>query len=224
MGMRSGGNVVFKLYSYPNSYSMTAQVALEEVGADYELIWTTIHIPLAEKDPALLAANPNGRVPTLLTPEGPLYESGAILVHLAERFPQAGLMPAPEDPRRPLYWQWHFYLVSSFQPEEMIQDDASVYLPGDPAAQQALKAHSMERLRGLWRVLDEAASEGPFLLGEQLTTCDISFAMQALWPDCQPPEGLGAYPRARRCLKAVLDRPSARRVLKDHEVEHQADI
>ena len=53
--------MVFKLYSYPNSYSMTAQVALEEVGADYELVWTTIHIPLSEKDPALLAANPNGR-------------------------------------------------------------------------------------------------------------------------------------------------------------------
>ena len=57
---------MYKLYSWKNSYSMTAQVALEEVGADYELLWTTIHIPMDEKDPAFLSANPNGRVPTLL--------------------------------------------------------------------------------------------------------------------------------------------------------------
>lgn len=215
---------MYTLYSWKNSYSMTAQVALEEVGADYELAWTTIHIPMEDKDSAFLAANPNGRVPTLLTEDGAIYESGAILVYLAERHPEAGLMPALDDPRRRLYWQWHFYLVSSFQPEELIQDDPSVYLPGDPEAQAALKGHSMDRLRLIWRVLDEAAQEGPYLLGELFTTCDISFALQALWPDCQPPEGLANYPNARRCLKAVLDRDSTRHVLAVHGVEHQAEV
>ena len=114
--------------------------------------------------------------------------------------------------------------MSSFQPEELIQDDPSVYLPDDAEAQQALKARSMERLRLIWRVLDDAAREGPYLLGDLFTTSDISFAMQALWPDCQPPEGLAGYPNARRCLKAVLDRASARHVLAVHGVEHQAEI
>ncbi len=72
---------MYTLYSWRNSYSMTAQVGLEELGLDYELIWTTIHIPHGEKDPAFVAANPNGRVPTLLTPDGPLYETAAILVY-----------------------------------------------------------------------------------------------------------------------------------------------
>ena len=90
----------YRLYSWRNSYSMTAQAALEELGLSYELLWTRIHVPLPEKDPDFLAANPNGRVPTLLTPDGPLYESGAILVYLAERHPDAGLMPPPGDPMR----------------------------------------------------------------------------------------------------------------------------
>ena len=215
---------MYTLYSWPNSYSMTAQVGLEELGLDYELIWTTIHIPLDEKDPAFVAANPNGRVPTLLTPDGPLYETAAILVYLAERNPRAGLMPDISDPRRGTFWQWHFYLMSTFQPEELIQDGPPDLLPDDPACRAAVRAGSMNRLGGIWRVLDDAMAEGPYLLGDLYTTCDISFAMQALWRECQPPDGLAGYPNARRCLKTVLDRPAVRKVLEIHEVTHLADI
>ncbi len=203
---------------------MTAQVVLEELKLPYELKWVTIHIPIEEKDPEFLAANPNGRVPTLITPDGPLYETGAILVYLAERHPEAGLMPAMTDPRRRLYWQWHFYLISSFQTDELIQDNPSIYLPDDTAGQAVLKRESMNRLRMTWRVLDEGAAEGPYLLGDLYTTCDISFALQALWPECQPPEGLSCYPQARRCLKSVLDRPAVGRVLAAHQVQHLMHI
>ncbi len=82
----------------------------------------------------------------------------------------------------------------------------------------------MNRLGGIWRVLDDAMAEGPYLLGDLYTTCDISFAMQALWRECQPLDGLKGYPNARRCLKTVLDRPAVRRVLEIHEVTHLADI
>ncbi len=214
----------YTLFCWRNSYAMTAQVMLEELGLEHDLRWITIHIPMEQKDPAFLKANPNGRVPTLLTPEGPIYETGAILVYLAERHPEAGLMPAIGDPRRRHYWQWHFYLVSTFQPEELILEDASVYLPGDETGQAHLKQVSVERMRGIWRVLDDAVADGPYLLGELYTTCDISFAMQALWPSSHPPEGLGAYPNAVRCLRTVLQRPAVQRVLTIHDVLGQADI
>jgi glutathione S-transferase len=215
---------MYSLYSWRNSYSMTAQAGLEELGLDYELKWTTIHIPLTDKDPGLVAANPNGRVPTLITPDGPLYETGAILVYLAERHPEGGLMPALDDPRRRLYWQWHFYLVSTFQPEELVQDSPDRYFPEGSPEQAALMAKSMDWLRFIWGVLDEALAEGPYFLGDLYTTCDISFALQALWRECQPPEGLARYPNAQRSLATVLARPAVRKVLRMHRVEHLAEV
>jgi glutathione S-transferase len=211
------------LFSYQNSYSMTAQVALEEIGLEYELRWTKIHIPNADKSVDLMDANPNGRVPTLLTPEGPIYETAAILVHMAEQNPQCGLIPDISAPERRLFWQWHFYLVSTFMPEELIQDDPSVYLPDNEPGQRELALVSMDRLLNIWTVLDRGIA-GPYILGDQYTTCDISFAMQALWPSCQPPEGLKSYPNAHACLKRILDRPAVREVLRQHDREYLADV
>ena len=125
---------------------MTAQVVLEEIGLEYELRWTKIHIPNSEKSPDFIKANPNGTVPTLLTPEGPIYETAAILLYIAEQNPECGLIPAVTDPQRRLFWQWHFYLVSTFMPEEKIQSDASVYLPNNEQAQSELQLESMNRL------------------------------------------------------------------------------
>lgn len=207
---------MYTLYSWKNSYSMTAQVGLEELGLDYQLNWTTIHIPMNEKSADFIQANPNGRVPTLITPDGSIYEADAILIYLAERHPVSDLMPTISSPLRRLFWQWHFYLTNTFQPEEQIQSDASVYLPDNKSGQNQLKQVSMDRLRHIWSVLNDGIM-GPYFLGEQYTTCDISFAMQAHWPECQPPEGLSNYPKARECLKRILDRSAVQKVLGVHK-------
>ena len=155
-------------------------------------------------------------MPTVITPEGPLFETGAILVRLAEMHPEAGLIPAAADPRRPRYWQWHFYLASFFQREAFIQSVPGLFLPDNEAAQKELLEVSMARLRGNWKTLNDAIGAGPYILGDAYTTCDIAFSMQALWDECHPPEGLGAYPNALACLRRTLQRPAAQAVLKAH--------
>ena len=121
-------------------------------------------------------------------------------MHLAETHGAGRLMPPPGDPRRQRYWQWHFYLMSTFQPEVLIQFHPEKYFPGDADAQDALRQASRPWIDRIWRVLDDAIGEGPYILGELYTTCDISFAMQALWRENQPPD-LPRYPNARRCLR-----------------------
>ena len=214
---------MFTLFSHYNSYSMTAQVMLEELGLEYEIRWVKIHIPNSEKVPELMAANPNGRVPTLLTPQGPIYETAAILIHLAEQNPDYGLMPDIGTSERRLFWQWHFYLTSTLMPEELLLEEPHVYLPANAAARTELVAAATGRLRSIWAVLNDGIV-GPYFLGDQYSTCDISFVMQALWPSCQPPEGLGKYPNARNCLKRVLDRTAAQKVLDQHGKTELATI
>jgi glutathione S-transferase len=83
----------FTLYGRSGSGSFAVQVALEEIGAPYERIWVS-------RDPAEIARfcelNPTGKVPALVLPDGTLmFESAAMLVHLALQYPAASLAPKP---------------------------------------------------------------------------------------------------------------------------------
>lgn len=84
---------VLTLYLAPGSSSMAPHIALREVGAPFEL--RALSFARREhRDPAYLAINPEGKVPTLLIDgRRPLTEVAGILFYLARRFPEAGLLP-----------------------------------------------------------------------------------------------------------------------------------
>ena len=88
---------------------MAPHAALAELGLDYELI--RIEREQAQTDPAYLALNPMGVVPTLVEGELVLTESAAILLYLADRHPEARL--APED-RTELY-RWLVFMTNTVQ-------------------------------------------------------------------------------------------------------------
>ena len=81
---------VIQLYAYPTFNGVKVSIALEELGLDYEPHLVT----LADKDvksPEFLSLNPNNKIPAIIDPNGPdgepigLWESGAILLYLAEK-------------------------------------------------------------------------------------------------------------------------------------------
>ena len=92
------------LYTVPGSCGFASHVALELVGAEYEA-------RLAPREdgktaPSFFEINPKGRVPALVTPQGVLTETPAILCYIAQTNPQAKLAPF-EDP-------WRFARLQSF--------------------------------------------------------------------------------------------------------------
>ena len=87
---------MLKLYYTASTCSLATHIVLEEVGADY----STVRIDFAteqQKSAEYLRVNPKARVPALVTDEGVLTETPAMLVYVAQRFPQARLAPM-EDP------------------------------------------------------------------------------------------------------------------------------
>ena len=87
---------MYKLFCTWKSAAMAPHIALEEIGAPYELAFIDFDLPWPED---YLALNPNRKVPTLIDPEGGVtYQSAAILLHLADRHPGAKLAPAPATP------------------------------------------------------------------------------------------------------------------------------
>jgi len=84
------------LYFAPDTCARVPLIALEEIGRPYSLEIVAF-MKGQHKSPEYLARNPKGKVPVLVVDGEPLTENVAILTWLAERFPEADLLPIPED-------------------------------------------------------------------------------------------------------------------------------
>jgi len=88
---------MYHLYFSPGACSVAPHIVLEEIGRPYTT--ELRRVDLASKaehitDPAYLKINPKGRVPALRTTDGVLTEAPAILLYLAHKHPEAGLLPS----------------------------------------------------------------------------------------------------------------------------------
>src|SRR5499427_9744835 len=111
--MASSDTITF--FHSPNTRSSGARILLEELGAPYEL--HAVNMKAGEqRKPAYLAVNPMGKVPAILHRGALVTEQVAIFIYLADLFPQAGLTPALDDPRRGPYLRWIAYYGASFEP------------------------------------------------------------------------------------------------------------
>jgi len=107
-----------QLYSLPTPNGVKVSIMLEEIGLPYEA--HTINIGANETwTEAFLSLNPNGKIPAIIDPHGPggrpigLFESGAILVYLAEKTGQ--LLPS-DAARRYETLQWVFFQMAAIGP------------------------------------------------------------------------------------------------------------
>src|SRR5579862_4850057 len=87
---------MLKLFHAWGSCSLALLIALEEAGADYELVVISTKDG-DQRQPDYLAINPKGRVPALITDRGVLTETPAMLAYIAQSWPAAKLAPL-EDP------------------------------------------------------------------------------------------------------------------------------
>lgn len=105
----------------------------------------------AQKSADYLALNPNGLIPVLETPQGPMFETGAILLWLADTSGQ--MIPPADDPARAHAVQWLFWLSNTLHPTLRMLFYPDQYLPGDPAKFLQASAH---RARTQLDMLDTA--------------------------------------------------------------------
>lgn len=165
------------LYGAPGSGAVAVEAALRLAGQPYELIDA---MTFDFDDPAsgdkVLAANPMRQVPTLVLPGGEvLTESAAILIWIAEAYPQARLAPRAEDPARAQFLRWMSFVSSAIYSLYWVMDDPARLAP-DEAAQPALVARSLERISDCWRIMDGQVTPGRYLLGDEVSVLDLYVA------------------------------------------------
>jgi glutathione S-transferase len=107
--------VTYTLYYSPGTASMAVHWTLIELGEPFDTVRLDFEAD-QQHDPAYLTLNPMGRVPTLVVDGQPYSESTALLMLLAEGHPEAGLAPAPGDPRRATWLETMVWLANNLQP------------------------------------------------------------------------------------------------------------
>src|ERR1700712_483368 len=101
----------YRLYGRKNSGSFAVQVALEQIGAPYDVAWIGSE---AADVAAFRKLNPAGRVPALMLPDGTvMFESAAILIHLGLAAPKSGLAPEPGSVEHAAFLQWMVFLSAN---------------------------------------------------------------------------------------------------------------
>lgn len=108
---------ILQLYSYPTPNGMKVSIALEEMGIAYEPHLVTLS-DADVKSPEFLSLNPNNKIPAIIDPNGPdgpigLWESGAILVYLAEK---SGKLMGSNDAKRFETLKWVMFQMGGVGP------------------------------------------------------------------------------------------------------------
>ncbi len=207
---------MYELFYALKSASMGIRVMLEEIGAPYELIQTTVDMD-KPRPPEQLSINPNGWAPVLVwgddaNNEWAMYECAAITVFLCDRHPEANLAPKIDDPERALYLQTLVYFSNSVQNAFQLNyypdrfADASA---NEPSAQR----RGNRRLRETWKVIDDQIGDNEWVLGDRFSAADIYLFMLTTW--LRPARGhptVDEFPNVKRIADVVVQRPSVQRV------------
>lgn len=205
--------MTYKLYYALGSAAMGIRVILEEIGAPYELIQTTIDMD-KPRPPEQMALNPNGWVPVLVWDDNAMYECAAITVFLCDRHPEARLAPAADKSKRGLFLQTLVYFSSSVQ--NAFQLDYYPERFADTAADEpGAQRRGIRRLRETWQVIDDQIGDGEWILDDKFSAADIYLFMLTTW--LKPSRGqpsIDEFPNVARIANAVMKRPSVQLVYK----------
>lgn len=204
------------LYGIPGTATTAVHMVLEEVGAPYAFVTVERDehgVPTAPE--GYLRLSPFGKVPALEHDGFALTESAAICHHLADAFPDAGLLPPVGSHERSEALRWLMFLTNTVQPAYL-----RFFYPErhttDPAGVPAVVEAAVRELAALRDHVADRLGAGPFALGERFTVVDPYLAMLSSW-GTELPEGSRWWeqPAIARHYDAVLARPGCHRAVAD---------
>jgi glutathione S-transferase len=195
-----------RLYWRPGTSAVAPHAALAEIGVAYELV--RIERETAQTDPAYLALNPLGVVPTLLDGDTVVTESAAILLYLADRYPEANLVPAE---RAELYSRLMFMTNA-------LQTALLRFLYPERYGVEGVREVAAAEAAGYFDRLDRELEGREWLIGDQRTAADLFLFMLTRWGRSLEPEAW-SRPNLRGHFLRTLELPGVRRMVDESSLE-----
>jgi glutathione S-transferase len=200
-----------RLHFLPGTAAMAPHATLAVIGAEYELVRVERHAD-GRPTQAYLALNPWGKIPTLEDGDLVLTESAAICLHLADRFPDARLVPPVGTPERAKVYRWLMWLSNTVQMTQMRHFYPERY--GTEGVKEAADAE----LAGHYDLLDGHLSGREWLVGDERTVADLFLFMMTRWGRFLEPAAWDR-PNLRAHWLRTLELPGMRRMIEEQGLE-----
>lgn len=201
---------MLKLYYAPGSCALASRIALEDAGADHEII----RLNLAEGDQRrteFLAINPKGRVPALVTDKGVLTETTAILAYIAQRFPEANLAPLDDPYEFARLQAFNAYLSSTVHVNHA-HGRRGARWANEQSSFDDMRSKVPETMAASMRLIELDYFEGPWVMGEQYTVADAYLFTIEGWLKGDGVD-IADYPALNDHHQRMLARESVQRAL-----------
>ena len=187
---RSQAETVLQLYGGPRTRAPLVQWYLEELAVPYQYIALNIRAQ-EQRQPEFLAINPMGKVPAIADGDFKLWESGAILLYLADKY---GQMPESVEARA-VMTQWVIFANATLGPGLFLEDRRDRETPR------------------LLKPLDRILTQQPFIVGSELTVADIAVGSYLHYARVLLSLDLSHYPAINRYLNQLSERPAFAKTL-----------
>jgi glutathione S-transferase len=193
------------LYTWTTPNGRKVSIALEEMGLEYAVHPIALKTG-AQRSPAFLAINPNGRIPAIVDRDEDdfaVFESGAILIYLAEK---SGRFLPSETKARSVVLQWLMWQMGGLGP---MHGQANVFNRYFPEKIPSVIKRYQDETRRLFSVMNTRLADHDYLAG------DYSIADMACWPWVKQHDWAGVpiddLPFLQRWFDAVGRRPAVQR-------------
>ena len=205
---------MFKLYYAVGTCALASYITLEEAGADY----TTERISFKanqQNSPEYLAINPKGRVPALVTDQGVLTETPAILAYIAQRFPTSKLAPVDDPFAFAQAQSFNSYLCATVHVAHAHK------LRGYRWASEESSFADMKRkvpqsVGASFALIERNMLKGPWVMGETYTICDPYLFTIGSWLQGDGVD-VSALPKVMAHRKRMLERSAVRKVVEEEK-------
>lgn len=202
----------YRLHYAPDNASLVIRLVLEEMGLPFE----TVLVDRARNEhegAAYRALNPNGLIPVLETPQGPVFETAAILLWLSDT--HGTLAPGPSETARAAFLKWLFFASNTLHADLRILFYADKYIDASQAA--TLRDGIRPRLRRHLGLLDALAQEKPeWFCAETPSVLTYYVACMMRWMALYPAQSdrswyqLPDTPHLQKILMQLETRPATR--------------
>ncbi len=199
-------------YTWKTGNGRKAILMLAETGLAHRIIPVDISKG-QQKTPEYSKMNPNQVIPAIVDQDaagGPLtlFESGAILLYLAEK--SGKLLPANPSERGACY-QWMFWHSATFVPGVIpLHMMAQGRLPREPAAEEA----ALSRSKALYTMLESRLGQSPYLAGPHYSVADVMMSPMLTRRNWHGID-LANFPNLRRWYESIVSRPAAKEAFSD---------
>ena len=199
--------MTYRLFYAPDNASLMVRMTLEELQQPYETQLVDRAVG-GQKHPDYLQHNPVGKIPTLLIDNEPVFETAAILLHLAER--HNAMAPAPADPARAPFLKWLFFVSNTLHADFRLL--VYPHKHTGEAGYADLQRGAEQRMAHAFSILDDAAREwsgredAPTIIDYYLVTimrwCALYPSKDQTWFN------IAAYPTLNALAKSIETRPA----------------